>query len=150
MSGSAADTFPANGAILGVDLGQARIGLAICEAAGLPAVPLATFAHVSRARDIAELVRYAREREAARIVVGLPLRLDGGRGPAAEKASAFAAALRAAFSGDVVEHDERLTTAAANKKLRALDLSGSKRRRYVDQLAAVELLNSYAASLKRP
>lgn len=150
MSHAAADTFPATGAILGVDLGQARIGLAICEAADVPAVPLATFAHVSRARDIAELLRYARERQVTRIVVGLPLRLDGGRGPAAEKASAFAAALRAAFSGDVVEHDERLTTAAAQKKLRTLDISGSKRRGYVDQLAAVELLNSYTANLKRP
>ncbi len=149
MGQAGGDVFPTTGAILGVDLGEARIGLAICEAADVPAVPLATFAHVSRARDIAELLRCARERQIARIVVGLPLRLDGRRGPAAEKASAFAAALRAAFAGDVVEHDERLTTVAAHKKLRTLEISGSKRRRYVDQLAAVELLNSYIANLMR-
>jgi putative Holliday junction resolvase len=129
-------------AVLGVDLGSKRIGIAICEAPGLPAVPLTTILHHSRARDIEAIIGLAHERNARTIVVGNPLRLDGTIGPASEKAGAFIRDLQAQFDGEVVAADERLTTAAAARKLQDLPSSGSTRRRYVDQLAAVEILNS--------
>ncbi len=132
-------------AILGVDLGKARIGVAISAGARLPAVPLTTISHTSRARDVAALTALAREREVTVIVVGYPLRLDGTRGPAAQDAERFIAALRESFGGEVVAHDERLTTALATRKLQGLNLSGSKRRERIDQAAAVEILNSYLA-----
>lgn len=130
---------------MAVDVGAVRIGLAICEAPGLPAVPLATISHTSRDRDVEEIARRAAERGVSVIVVGYPVRLDGAAGPAAKKVDAFIDALRARFAGTVTAHDERLTTAAAARKLRDLDLSGSKKRRFVDQLAAVEILNAYLA-----
>jgi putative holliday junction resolvase len=134
-----------NEAVLGVDYGSVRIGVAICEAPGLPAVPLTTIAHESWSADIAAVAALARERAAGRIVVGNPIRLDGAAGRQALKVGAFVGELQAAFDGEVIAQDERLTTAAAAKKLRELPVSGSTRRRHIDELAAVEILNSYLA-----
>jgi putative Holliday junction resolvase len=136
-------------AILGIDLGSVRIGVAICEGAGLPAVPLTTLVHSNNAADIDAVVRLARERGAERIVVGYPIRMDGSAGPAAKKADVFIRKLQARFDGEVVPQDERLTTAAAAKKLQTLATSGSKRRRHIDELAAVEILSSYLARENR-
>jgi putative Holliday junction resolvase len=136
-------------ALLGVDVGTVRLGIAICERADLPAMPLDTIVHRSRAADVVAVVALARERGARTIVVGYPLRLDGSVGPAAERIDRFLEALRDAFDGKVAAIDERMTTAAAAKKLAAGELSGSKRRRLVDRLAAVEILESYRAALAR-
>ncbi len=134
-----------NEAVLGIDYGSVRIGIAICEAPGLPAVPLTTIEHTSWSGDITAIVELARERGAGRIVVGNPMRMDGTAGPQALKVAAFVRELEAAFDGEVIAVDERLTTAAAAKKLRELPVSGSTRRRHIDELAAVEILNSYLA-----
>ncbi len=138
-----------NRSILGVDIGTVRIGLAICEDVSLPAMPLCTIEHTSRAQDIAVIIAIAKERAARMIAVGYPLRLDGTKGKAAEGIDRFIAALSKAFDGEVVKVDERLTTAAATKKLASSELSGSKRRRIVDRLAAVEILESYRAAARR-
>jgi putative pre-16S rRNA nuclease len=136
--------------VLGVDLGAARIGIAICEGSGLPAVPLTTIVHTSWKDDITAIVRLAEQRGVQRIVVGNPIRMDGSAGPAAEKVAAFVRGLQAGFGGSVVVWDERFTTAVAAKRLRDLDLSGSKRRRHVDELAAVEILSAYLARQSAP
>jgi putative Holliday junction resolvase len=136
-------------AILGVDVGSVRIGIAACEDAGLPALPLTTLAHESRVKDALAVAALARERGARTIVVGYPLRLAGDRGPAAEKMDRFIAALRASFDGDVVAVDERMTTAAADSKLRDAGMERSRRRELVDRFAAVEILESYLAQLRR-
>jgi putative Holliday junction resolvase len=140
---------PGREAILAVDVGTVRLGVAVCERRDLPAMPVDTLQHKSRAEDVAAIAALANVRGAGTIVVGYPLRLDGSRGPAAEKIDRFIAALRAAFSGDVVAVDERMTTAAAAQKLAAGELSGSRRRQIVDRLAAVEILESYLAQLRR-
>lgn len=137
------------GPIIAVDVGSARIGVAACEHLDLPAVPLTTIAHESRAKDVAAIVALAQTRGAATIVVGYPLRLDGSHGPAAENMDRFIEALRAAFAGEVVAMDERLTTAAAQAKMRDSSMRASKRRTIVDRLAAVEILESYRARLRR-
>ena len=133
---------------IAVDVGSVRIGVAICERMDLPAVPVTTLRHQSREKDVAALVALAKERDAATIVVGYPLRLDGSRGPAAEQMDKFIAALRAAFGGEVVPVDERLTTAAADRRLHDAGMSASKRREVVDRLAAVEILESYRAGVR--
>lgn len=136
-------------AVLGVDVGSVRIGVAICESPELPAVPLATLAHASREDDVRRLVALARERGARTIVVGYPIRLDGTRGPEAVKIDRFIADLQRAFEGQVTRADERLSTAAAAKRLRETGLSGGKRRRLVDRLAAAEILESYVSARRR-
>lgn len=131
--------------VLGLDVGTVRIGVAVSEGEGLPAMPLATIEQPSRARAIGEIVRLAAERNAKTLVVGYPLTLAGERGPAALKMDSFIAELRKAFGGEVTTADERLTSAAANKRLRDTGLSGSKRRRVVDRIAAVEILDGWLA-----
>ena len=138
-----------DGCIIAIDVGSARIGVAACEQLDLPAMPLTTIAHASRAKDVTAIVALAQERGAATIVVGYPLRLDGTHGPAAENMDRFIEALRAAFAGEVVAMDERLTTAAAQAKLRDTGMRASKRRAVVDRLAAVEILESYRARRRR-
>ena len=132
-------------AIMALDLGSARIGVAVAERFDLPALPLATIAHTNREADIGAITALALEREATTLVVGYPLKLDGSRGPAAERVDRFVEALRARFAGEVVLVDERLTTAAATKRLTESGVKGSKQRRVVDRLAAVEILESYLA-----
>jgi putative Holliday junction resolvase len=137
------------GSILGLDVGTVRIGVAICEGDGLPAMPLCTIDSVSRDKDVRAIVALATERGARTLVVGYPLRLDGSRGPAAENMDKFIAALRKAFDGVVDAADERMTTAAANRKLRETGLSGGKRRSFVDRLAAVDILDGWLARQRR-
>jgi putative Holliday junction resolvase len=134
--------------VLGLDVGTVRIGVAVSEGDGLPAMPLATIEQPSRAKAIGEIVRLADERRAKTLVVGYPLTLAGERGPAAVKMDAFIADLRKAFDGEVTTADERLTSAAANKKLLDSGLSGSKRRRIVDRIAAVDILDGWLARRK--
>ncbi|MDQ2818637.1 MAG: Holliday junction resolvase RuvX [Candidatus Eremiobacteraeota bacterium] len=136
-----------NEAILALDVGTVRIGVAVCEEARLPALPLTTIVHTNRAQDVERIVELARQREARTIVVGYPLRMDGSEGPAAQGMDRFIAALRAKFDGDVIPVDERLTTAAADKRLLGSGLAGRKRRQVVDRFAAVEILESYRATL---
>jgi putative Holliday junction resolvase len=138
-----------NEAILAVDVGSVRTGVAIAERVDLPAMPLTTISSIGRKADAEAIAALAVERGARTIVVGYPLRMDGTTGPAAEKVDRFIVALRAAFDGDVVKVDERLTTAAAAKKLIGSELSGSKRRGVVDRLAAVEILESFLAARRR-
>jgi putative Holliday junction resolvase len=138
-----------NGSILGLDVGSVRIGVAICEGEGLPAMPLCTIDSVSREKDVRAIAALAAKRGAHTLVVGYPLKLDGSRGPAAENMDKFIAALRKEFDGAVLAADERLTTAAANRKLRETGLSGGKRRTLVDRLAAVEILDGWLAQQRR-
>lgn len=138
-----------NGAIIAVDLGEARIGVAVAERVDLPALPLTTIEHASRASDAAAIAALATERNAGTIVVGYPMRLDGSVGPAAQRVERFVEVLRERFGGAVVLVDERLTTAAATKRLAETGMKGTKRRRIVDRYAAVEILESYLAGLRR-
>lgn len=134
-----------NEAILGVDLGDSRIGIAVAERFDLPALPLTTIDHKNREADIGAITALAVERNAGTLVVGYPLKLDGTRGLAAERVDRFVEALRDRFEGEVVLVDERLTTAAATKRLAATGVKGSRQRRVVDRVAAVEILESYLA-----
>lgn len=134
-----------NEAIIALDLGEARIGVAVAERFDLPALPLTTIAHTNRDADIGAITALAAERSAGTLVVGYPLKLDGTRGPAAERVDRFVEALRARFTGEVVLVDERMTTGAATKRLAASGVKGGKRRLVIDRVAAVEILESYLA-----
>jgi putative pre-16S rRNA nuclease len=134
------------GPVLGVDLGDARIGVSISDPAGRVAVPLGTV-HVGQPpgelRAIADLVRTHGVR---RIVVGLPLLLSGESGTRAEHARAFAQALGQMLDVPVVLHDERLSTVEAERALRAAGVRGRSTRRSVDRSAATVILQSYLDS----
>lgn len=128
--------------ILGIDPGDARVGVAISDDLGLLAHPLETIA-VAKADPIARIAALASERGVDAIVVGVPRNMDGSLGPAAEKARAFIEALRGAVNCPVIPWDERLTTMAAERALREAGRKAKDQRAVVDQAAAQILLQSW-------
>lgn len=129
--------------ILALDLGARRIGLAASDSLGLTAQGLPTLERRNREADFAALLRLARQRETTLFLLGLPLHLSGAEGAQAQKARLFGQQL-AARSGIPVEFwDERLTTVAAQRVLREAGASLGQRKKAVDRLAAVILLQSY-------
>ena len=129
------------GVRLGLDPGDARIGVARSDPTGFLATPLET---VKRSRsDLARLAEIVVEEEAVEVVVGLPRSLSGREGPAAVKVRAFAARLARRIAPVPVRLcDERLTTVSAEAMLRDRGRTGSKRRAVVDMAAAVVILQN--------
>lgn len=134
-------------AVLALDVGTRRIGVAIGE--GTFAFPHATLERTNVRDDVERIVALAQERGAQVIVVGDPLTMSGERGIASENIDAFVAHLARRYEGTVERVDERLTTAAAQKALIGADVSRAKRKRVVDQLAAVGILETWLARRKR-
>jgi putative Holliday junction resolvase len=128
-----------HGVRLGIDPGDARIGVARSDPSGFLATPVET---VRRGRgDLARIAEILAEEEAIEVVVGLPRSLKGGEGPAAAKVRVFAADLARALAPVPLRLvDERLTTVSAEAMLRDRGRKGAKRRAVVDQAAAVLIL----------
>lgn len=131
------------GRVLGLDLGDARIGVAISDPDRRIAVPFGTI-HVGRPpgelRAIADLVA---SNDVALVVVGEPRSMDGSRGTRAVHAASVADALRAFVSVEVVLHDERLSTVEADRSLRDAGLSGRDRKAVIDAAAAQVILQAW-------
>jgi putative Holliday junction resolvase len=131
--------------ILGIDLGQARIGVAVSDELGMLAHPVETIpANADAPRRIAEIVQ---EKNAERVVIGLPRHMNGSVSIGATEALAFAHKLRALLPCKVLTWDERLTTNAANRALRDSGRKTRHSRGVVDQVAAQMILQSYLDSL---
>lgn len=128
--------------VLGLDLGQARIGVAVSDPERRLAVPVGTV-RTGAPEDVKAIAALVREHHVGLIVVGLPLRLSGERGPEAERAEAFADALRGFLDLPVELQDERLTTVEAERTLREAGLTGRERRAVVDRSAAAVLLQAW-------
>ncbi|HEY2859675.1 MAG TPA: Holliday junction resolvase RuvX [Terracidiphilus sp.] len=145
--------------ILAFDVGRARIGIAISDGLGLTAQPLLTLHRKTPRADLKSIGRLIRRHAVAELVVGNPLHLSGDQSPQAARAQQFAESLRAEFSLPVHLWDERLTTHAAHDILdeaghargaRTATERGVKdrvaRKRIIDQLAAVLILQSFLDS----
>jgi putative Holliday junction resolvase len=136
-------------AIVALDVGERRIGVAVSDPGETFALPLATLERSRLREDIEAILGYAREQGAATIVVGDPRTLAGERGLASQKMDGFVAALQKAFAGTVEMVDERMTTALVTRALIGADVSRAKRKRVVDQLAAASILETYLARRRR-
>lgn len=134
---------PVSGRVLGLDLGDVRIGAAISDPARRVAVALGTI-HVGRPPGellaIAELVR---AHDVTTVVIGEPLSMDGSRGTRATHTAAFADAVRAVVSVPVVLQDERLSTVEASKGLREAGASAKRQRAVIDASAAQVILQAW-------
>jgi putative Holliday junction resolvase len=130
------------GRVLGLDLGDARIGVSISDDARRMAVPLGTIRTGAPAdvRAIADLVR---EHNVTLVVVGHALLLSGDAGERAHHAERFAAALTGLLEIPVLLQDERLSTVEAERALRQTGASGRDRRRAVDRSAATVILQAW-------
>ena len=135
--------------ILGIDHGTVRVGLALSDELGVLAHPLETVPEAQALRRIAEVVR---ERGVTAVVLGLPVRLDGTEGSAAERVRGFLAKLRPRLPERVPIHlrDESLTTVTASERLRAAGRKAKDQRPVIDRAAAAVILQEYLDELAGP
>lgn len=129
--------------ILGLDIGEKRIGLAISDELGITAQGLATLQRTELAHDIQRLSEIIREKEIGKLVVGLPKNMNGTLGFQAEEVQKLVTLLIEQCPLEVEYWDERLTTVAAHRALLEGDISRRKRKKAVDQIAAVLILQGY-------
>lgn len=132
-----------SGVRLGVDVGQARIGVARSDAAGSIVLPVSTIRRDGH--DLARIAGIARKYEAIEIVVGLPLGLSGKEGTAAERARHYAGMVAERTGVPVRLVDERLSTVTAHAALHEAGLDSRKHRAVVDQVAATVILEQALA-----
>ncbi len=133
--------------VLGVDYGDRHIGLALSDILGLTAQPLATIRLEGSEADRTAVVRDLVQRhQVDRIVVGLPLRMDGSEGSRAEMTRRFAAWLEKAAGVPVEFWDERLTTCQALRSVQEQNVRIKAKRSVVNQIAAVIILQGYLES----
>lgn len=133
---------PEEGRVLGLDLGDARIGVAISDDDRRLAVPLGTV-RTGAPADLKAIAALVDEHTVTAIVVGHPLLLSGERGDRAHHAERFADAVRAVVPVPVVLQDERLSTSEAERSLREAGATGRDRRRAVDRSAATVILQAW-------
>lgn len=140
--------MPEAGRVLGLDLGDVRIGVAISDPDRRLAVPLGTL-RTGAPRDLRAIAELVREHDITLVVVGYPLRLSGEAGTRAKHAETFAGVLRDTLGVPVALHDERLSTVEADRALREAGAGGRERRRVVDRSAATVILQAYLDALPR-
>lgn len=130
--------------IMGLDVGEKTIGVAVSDPLGWTAQGVTTIRRRgSLEEDLKAILRLVQEYRVERVVVGLPRNMNGSLGPQAKKVLDFMQALEERLKLPVVPWDERLTTSAAERVLIAADLSRRRRKGVVDRLAAVLILQSY-------
>lgn len=163
---------PAQGVRLGVDVGEARVGVAVSDPEGRIATPSTTLRRDRRKGqstasgdspdsgdgkesgdvpgDMAALVAMVAEYEAVEVIVGLPVTLSGAEGPAAAHARAYAQRLAPLVAPvPVTLADERMSTLAATRRLSERGVRGRRRREVIDQAAAVEILQGWLDARRR-
>lgn len=130
---------------LGIDLGDARVGVAVSDDLGMLAHPMETI-QVREGRVLKRILEIAAEKGTGTIVVGMPRNMDGSFGPAAQKAREFIEVLKLETSCPVVPWDERLTTLSAQRSLHEAGKKAKDQKAMIDQVAAQILLQSWLDS----
>ncbi len=137
------DSLSRQGALLGLDYGSKRVGIAICNREQTIALPLATYIRRSEDEGGRYLAALVAEYQVVGIVVGLPMHMSGEEGEQAQKARRFGQWAINAIGLPVCFWDERLTTVTAERYLQQTELSRKKRKARIDQVAAQVMLQSY-------
>ncbi len=129
--------------ILGLDVGQKTVGVAISDPLGFTAQGITTIRRTKKSEDIEAVKRICDEYSVETIVIGLPKNMDGSIGFAGEKIQEFSELLKTIVDLEIVFWDERLTTVAAHRAMLEADLSRGKRKKIVDKVAATYILQGY-------
>ncbi len=135
---------------MGLDVGTRTIGIAISDELGLTAQGLRTLKRKSMEDDLREIAALIGQFGISAIVVGLPKNMDGTLGEQAENVLKWVDVLKDQTKLPVATWDERLSTVGANKVLLEADLSRKKRKKVIDKLAAVLILQGYLDQGRRP
>lgn len=136
--------------LIGLDVGDRRIGVAISDPLGITAAGLETIERVNMHTDVDNIALLAARHGAVQIVVGLPYNMDGTTGEQAEKVKSFAKKLARATGLPIVYEDERLTTISAIRTLTIQGVKTGKNRELVDKQAAAIILQRYLDSNSPP
>ena len=129
--------------ILGLDVGDKRIGLTVSDEMGITAQPAGTLVRSQTPDDYRKIVEIANQYEVTLIVVGLPKRLDGSESPQTMKVESFFDELRQQTDIPVLTWDERLTTKSAESSLIEANIRRKSRRKIIDSVAAQIMLQHY-------
>lgn len=128
---------------IGIDFGDARIGLAISDPLGFFASGLETYNRKNLQADLKHILDLIKEKEADTLVVGLPKNMDGTEGVRVEKTKEFCQELQKLSDVNIVYMDERLTTVQAEKMLIEQNVRREDRKKVIDKVAATIILQSY-------
>ncbi|MPQ43103.1 Holliday junction resolvase RuvX [Clostridium tarantellae] len=129
--------------ILGLDIGQKTIGVAVSDPLGWTAQGITTIKRKNFTSDIAEVKKIYDEYGVETIVAGMPKNMNGTIGPSGEMVKEFCERMSNAFEPKIEFWDERLTTVAAHRAMLEADLSRAKRKKIVDKIAATYILQGY-------
>lgn len=129
--------------IMGLDVGNKTIGVAVSDLMQLTAQGITTVRRKGIKKDLEELDKIIKEKEVTEIVVGLPKNMNGTLGPQSEKVVKFTEKLKTITDLQIKFWDERLTTVAAERSLIEGDMSRQKRKKVIDMIAAVLILQGY-------
>ena len=134
---------------LGLDVGDRTIGIAVSDLLGLTAQGVETIRRTSLEKDLDRLSALMQQYETTALVSGLPKNMNGTEGDRCETVKSFMAKVQERFpAADVTFWDERLSTVAATRSLLEADLSRKKRKKVIDKMAAVFILQGYLDSLR--
>ena len=133
--------------VLGLDVGNKTIGVAVSDPLGFTAQGITTINRKNIKADVESVINYCNEYMVDTIVVGLPKNMNGTLGPQSEKVMAFVEKLKKNTDINIKLWDERLTTVAAHKAMLEADLSRAKRKKLVDKVAATYILQGYLDSI---
>lgn len=133
--------------ILGLDIGDRTIGVAISDPLGLTAQGITTVKRKGIDKDVEEIKKICSEYGVEKIVAGLPKNMNGTLGPQSEKVMSVCEVLKTNLGIEIIMWDERLTTVAAHRLMLEADLSREKRKKIVDKIAATYILQGYLDSI---
>jgi len=129
--------------IMGLDLGEKTIGVALSDETALIAQPLCTLKRVAIKKDLQEIAQIVEEYKVQEIIFGLPLHMNGNLSPMAEKVIKFSKRLRGKVPVPIHTWDERLTSVAAERALVESGVKRKKRKKWIDQIAACLILQGW-------
>ena len=135
--------------ILGLDYGEKRIGVAVCDELGLTAQGLPTIIRKNKKHDWEILENLVRQYKVEKIVVGYPVRMDGSEGIQCEKVDRFAFLMEKTFTLPIIKWQETLSTKEAEEILIDSGVRWKKRKKMVDKLAACIILQGYLDSISK-
>lgn len=129
--------------ILGLDIGDKTIGVAVSDPLGFTAQGITTIRRFSNKEDYSKLKELIDKYEAKKVVVGIPKNMNGTLGPQSEKVVKFATKLKNKYDVEIIYQDERMTTISAERILIEGNVRRENRKKYIDKIAAVFILQSY-------
>lgn len=132
--------------ILGIDYGDARVGVAVSDIMGFMANGIKTIKNTKHLMD--ELSEIINEYKPEKIVIGLPKNMDGTEGFRVDATKEFAENLKSIYSGEIIFEDERLTTVGAERYLNSTNTRGKKRKEIIDTVSACLILEQYLNKIK--